>query len=76
MAYDPPKDLIELQRRFFELEATCGRLAQDDPDDEYEQARAERLDVVMDLYRNEWFSTVEDQYAARQALREAARTGR
>lgn len=68
--YEPPQDLIELQCRFFELDAACETLE----GDELAAARAERLEVVMAKHAHPWWGTVESRYQADMALRQAAAT--
>ncbi|MEV5411025.1 hypothetical protein AB0K60_19545 [Thermopolyspora sp. NPDC052614] len=50
--YEPPDDLVELQRRFFELDTLCSEL----DGDELAVARADRLNVVMQKQAHPWWS--------------------
>jgi hypothetical protein len=84
-----PDDLIDLQRRFFTADAECERIAATLPRStdiaagraeispeqraELEQARAERLRLVQEIYRHHWWSMVPNAHEARMAVRAAAR---
>lgn len=73
--YAFPDDLLDLQKRFYVLDAECEQLAETGSDEALDARRAERMDVVMALHRHTWFEGREhqDAGAARQALRDRAR---
>jgi hypothetical protein len=87
--FDLPSDLIELQREFLALDATCERLSASLPSNlavlegeaepdlqgqaELEEARTNRLRVVEEVNAHPWWSGVPDRHAAWMALRKAAK---
>lgn len=87
---DIPPDLLQLRVDFLRADQRCNQLADALPSardiinglaeitpaqaDELKAARAERLDIVMDIHRHAWWGTIPagDQAGARNALHEAA----
>lgn len=89
--FDFPTDLLELQRAWYAADARCEEVAASHPSArdvvagvaevteeqqaELAQARAERLELAERLQRHPWWLEAGDVFAAKQALRAAARAG-
>lgn len=87
--YDLPEDLIQLKRDFLAADAECREIAEQLPSSvavlageaepdlgrqaQLDAARARRLEVVRQLYRHEWWATVDNRYQADVALTKAAK---
>jgi hypothetical protein len=69
--FDFPPHLIDLRQRYDQADAKVNDLL-GEGGEALRQARAERLDIVMKLYADDWFSGV-NQFKAREALKVAAR---
>lgn len=80
-AYDIPDDLIKLKAAFFAADEHCRHLgglklpASDFPVivTEYDDARRERIDLVMAIHRHDWWATVDNRNAADVVLVAAAK---
>lgn len=87
--YDFPDDLLQLQRAFDAAEERCVELAAALPSgmeiaegtagdiaeqqDELQQERANRLDLVVKLQGHPWWEASGNRFQAKEALRKAAR---
>lgn len=73
MAYEPPQDLIEIQRRFFAAEERAAEAE----DDDFTEAVREQQELALAKQRHIYWTTVPfaDRYKVDMALREAARAG-
>lgn len=88
--FDFPGDLIDLQRAWYAADARCVEVGAAQPSATdvaagvaeltaeqqaaLEEARAERLRITEALQGHNWWGTVEDRFAAKAALRDAARS--
>lgn len=89
--FDFPADLLDLQRAWYAADTRCEEISASHPSGrdvaagvaevaeeqraELAQARAERLDLTEKLQRHPWWLEAGDVFAAKQALRAAARAG-
>lgn len=75
--WDIPVSLLEIQRRWDEVEAECTRLALAGDVAGYKEASGRRLDVTLELYRHPWLIEAMvrgRRFQADQAAKSLART--
>lgn len=71
--YDIPADLLAIQRRYDQADADCRRLAMNDSEaDAYDEARARRLQAVLDKHRHPWMDGGRN-HSGDAALKDVAR---
>lgn len=73
MGFDIPTDLVQLQRDWFAAEAHWHEAAQRGAQPAIDEAYQATQRLTMELHRHPWMQASEQRYAARMALREAAR---
>lgn len=87
--FDFPPDLIDLQRRFDAADLRCEEVAatlpagvdvaagtasvSEEQQAELRDARAVRLELAQALQAHEWWTTVDNVFEAKQALRRVSR---
>lgn len=72
--YDIPDDLLALQRAYDQADAKVQELSVGDEHREaLKDARAERLRLVEEIHRHQFWGTVDNRHSADMALKKAAR---